>query len=125
MPNRNEEANQLALAQGPANESGDASNSDFLATLPDKCDEVELTLVTSMATWCSSCRKHIATLEHLKSQFPADSLCLLGLPVDETDSSEKLAEYQRLYKPPYEILSDWTPELVGEVKRHMLDEVGS
>ena len=125
LPPRSDDANQIALTEDTAKDSIDGTGRDFLATLPPKCDEVELTLVTSMATWCSSCKKHIATLQHLKSQFPADSLFLLGLPVDEADNGEKLAEYQRLYKPPYEILSDWTPELRGEAKRRMREHVGS
>lgn len=111
----------LAEQSQPSVETG----GEFLASLPERCEEVELTLLTSMATWCSSCKKHIATLKHLESQFPADSLCLLGLPIDDADTREKLTEYERRYQPPYETLSGWTRELVGEVKQHMRDAVGT
>ena len=60
-------------------------------------------LVTSMATWCSSCKKMKPQLQVLQDQL-SDRLTSYGFPMDENDSAENLKKYVSDNKPAYKLL---------------------
>ena len=119
-------AGQLATAFENAEESSDGSGFEVSRYLvdpqpvakaageksakPSKAAGVpksELTLFTSVATWCPNCRKQIPQLHLLRQEFTADQLGILGAAVDEGDSKEKLQQYILKNKPPYTLATPW------------------
>ena len=81
--------------------------------------EAQLRLYTTMATWCSACKRELPRLSRLRSRFSPDQLALFGVPVDTQDSAEKLSEYRREHRPLYRFLGTEGaehPELKGLLK---------
>ena len=68
----------------------------------------ELTLFTSVATWCPNCRKQLPQLHLLRREFTADQLGIFGAAVDEGDSKDKLQQYILKNKPPYTLVTPWS-----------------
>ena len=67
----------------------------------------DLTLFTSVATWCPNCRKQIPQLRLLRSKYTDDQLNIFAAAVDENDSADKLQQYVRKHKPPYKLATPW------------------
>ena len=67
----------------------------------------ELTLFTSVATWCPNCLKQIPQLRLLRQEFTADQLGIFGAAVDESDSKDQLQKYVQKNKPPYTLVTPW------------------
>ena len=65
--------------------------------------KAELTMYTSMATWCPNCLKRLPQLELLREHFAEDELAMAGLPIDENDDEAKLTAYMEEHQPPYEL----------------------
>ncbi len=87
-----------------------------------------LRMFTTMATWCPSCKAHLPMLRHLNTTLGENALDLVGIPIDETDTSEKLEEYVARFQPPYRLLAGLTSEdraqvnsiLAGQTKAEAL-----
>ena len=69
----------------------------------------QLTLYTSMATWCPNCVKRLPQLAMLRDHFSNDQLMLVGIPVDETDGKAKLTAYMKKHDPPYGLYRSISP----------------
>ncbi len=67
----------------------------------------ELTLFTSLATWCPNCRKQIPQLKLLRGEFTEAQLGIFGAAVDKEDSKEELQQYMLKNKPPYTLATPW------------------
>ena len=67
--------------------------------------KAELTIYTSMATWCPNCLKRLPQLGLLREHFAEDELAMAGLPIDENDDEAKLTAYMEKHQPPYELYS--------------------
>lgn len=119
-------AGQLVTAFEAAKESSDGSGFDIsqylIAPKPDakavltqetsvpratNGPKSELTLFTSVATWCPNCRKQIPQLHLLRREFTKDQLGIFGAAVDEGDSKDKLRQYVLNNKPPYTLATPW------------------
>jgi len=74
--------------------------------------ESDLTLYVSMATWCAACQSKLPVIEQIREQFSPDNLSIVAIPVDETDTSEKLQAYQDQFQPSYQLMIDRTDEQV-------------
>ncbi len=66
----------------------------------------QLRMVTTMATWCVSCKSELPQLEQLREGFAADELAMYAAPIDINDDSEKLSRYQDEYQPAYHLLAE-------------------
>jgi peroxiredoxin len=66
----------------------------------------KLTMFTTMATWCPTCKGELPQLAALRQAFSPDQLEMHGVPVDETDTQEKLANYVEENQPAYDLLTD-------------------
>lgn len=89
------------------------------APLLGLASDTQLTLVTTMATWCAACRAALPRLGRLRAVFPRDALALVGLPVDPRDDAGALRAYAMDHGPAYELLGPPAPE----VRRRVLAEV--
>ena len=58
-----------------------------------------LHLLTTMATWCKTCKGELPQLALLRRAFSSGELEMLGLPVDEDDRPADLDEYAREHSP--------------------------
>ena len=81
--------------------------------------EARLTLYTTMATWCPSCRRELPHLARLRALFGTDQLAMYGVPVDPKDSAEDLAQYTREHRPAYELLRDLTSTQLQELRANL------
>jgi hypothetical protein len=81
-----------------------------VATAPAK-----LRLHTTTATWCDACKKSLRQLGAIRAAFAETELLMLGVPVDEEDTSEKLAAYVAEYEPAYRMLPDLPESTVSAV----------
>lgn len=63
----------------------------------------KLNLITTMATWCPTCRAELPHLSRL-AEATGDKFQFYALPIDPEDGEEKLAKYEQEMRPPYEIL---------------------
>ncbi|MEO1997828.1 MAG: ASPIC/UnbV domain-containing protein [Planctomycetaceae bacterium] len=81
----------------------------------------KLRLYTTMATWCAACKRHLPQLQQLRREVAAESLAMYGIPIDETDDSEKLTSYVERNRPAYELLRDLTTEQRKDVEQLVAD----
>lgn len=58
----------------------------------------------TMATWCPACKDALPQVAFLKQQF-GERFHFIGLPVDASDTAEKISVYNEAYQPAYEILA--------------------
>ena len=79
-------------------------------SLDEELSDNNYYLVTSMATWCTACKKMAPQLQLLKEHF-GGQVGLIGLPNDPDESREKLDEYQASAKPAYEIHVDASDDM--------------
>ena len=82
-----------------------------------------LQLLTTMATWCPKCKAELPQIARLRQEFGADELTLLGVPIDEDDSTEKLVQYERKYAPAYELQKDLDDDQIEEVQQVIRDRL--
>ena len=66
----------------------------------------KLTMFTSMATWCPSCKRELSHLSRLRAAFGEETLAMVGVPVDLEDERGMLDEYVAENEPAYELRSD-------------------
>ena len=74
-------------------------------------------MYTTMATWCVACKRLQPQLEHLRSYYPNDELEMYGVPVDTTDTLDKLQTYMTTYQPPYELIWELTEQDRAKVEK--------
>lgn len=79
-------------------------NKPFLSPSPSTAP---LIVYTSMATWCPNCRKQIPQLERLRNHFSEQEVSLIGVPVDESETSAQLKLYMAERVPPYGLAGSW------------------
>jgi hypothetical protein len=83
--------------------------------------KARLKLVTTMATWCEACKGELPQVKRLRAAFDADTLEILGVPVDENDTTEMLEAYVRLNEPAYTMLTDLSDAQIAVVKQTVID----
>jgi thiol-disulfide isomerase/thioredoxin len=76
-----------------------------------------------MATWCPKCKAELPQIARLRQAFRADDLTLIGVPIDEGDSTKKLDQYERDYAPAYELRKDLNREQIDEVQQVIRDRL--
>jgi thiol-disulfide isomerase/thioredoxin len=76
-----------------------------------------LRVLTTMATWCASCRRELPRLTGLREALAGESVGFYGLPVSSEDTPEKLDAYLAEHSVPYQLL-----ETVPEDRRTALAE---
>jgi thiol-disulfide isomerase/thioredoxin len=86
-------------------------------------DGPRLQLLTTMATWCPKCKAELPQIARLRREFVADDLALIGIPIDEDDSPEKLEQYEREYSPAYELRRNLDAQQVDAVQQVIRDEL--
>jgi thiol-disulfide isomerase/thioredoxin len=64
-----------------------------------------LTMYTTMATWCPTCKGELPQLAALREAFGPDELEMRAVPVDPEDDAEKLEKYVAENQPAYVMLS--------------------
>jgi len=87
--------------------------------------EGELTMYTSVATWCPNCRKRLPLLNLLRERFSSSQLAMVGLPIDENDSEAKLTAYLNEHQPPYELHRSATPNERQVFSESVVQQIGS
>ena len=65
----------------------------------------KMAIVTSMATWCPTCKSHLPELAMLKERY-SERIEVFAIAIDKQDTTEKLQEYFQANSPPYELLPD-------------------
>ncbi len=65
--------------------------------------ETGITLIATMATWCTACVEEMPEFNALRDAFSADELTLRAVPVDAEDSAEMLTAWSEKHQPPYGI----------------------
>jgi peroxiredoxin len=78
-----------------------------------------ITLYVTMATWCPACTREITQERALRAAFGAETLALLGVPIDETEGPALLATYVEEMRPAYRLLAGVTAEERAAVKRQV------
>ena len=84
-----------------------------------------LFVFTTMATWCKSCKSHLPQLQYLTERTAEDDLSFFGVPVDESDSPEKLQLYVKENQPPYRLLEQLTAENRQMFSRVLADSLNT
>jgi len=69
-------------------------------------DSATLRIFTMMATWCPVCRAELPHLASIKEGLPGTGVALYGVPVDGSDTGEKLRKYAAENSPAYQLLAD-------------------
>jgi thiol-disulfide isomerase/thioredoxin len=83
-----------------------------------------LTLYTTMATWCASCRGELPQWAHLQAHLPAGSLDIVAVPIDEDDTVALLDAYVAEHRPAYRMLPPLTRAERAGVNVTVLAELG-
>lgn len=66
----------------------------------------ELTVVTTMASWCAACAKHQPLLSFLPTAFGKGEVGVVGFPIDREDSAEAVREFAARHKSTYPLMLD-------------------
>ncbi len=85
--------------------------------------DAPLRMVTTMATWCATCRGELPQLARLRDGFSSSELAMYAAPIDVNDDASKLAQYCEQNDPAYQLLADLPisqRELVQEVVKQEL-----
>ncbi len=69
-------------------------------------DGANLRVLITMATWCESCKKHLASIARLKKSCENAKVAFYGVPIDNTDTPAKLQEYVQRHDVPYRIIGE-------------------
>jgi peroxiredoxin len=80
-----------------------------------------LTMFTTMATWCPTCKGELPQMTAIRNAFGTDELAMHGVPIDPTDDAGKLARYVDENQPAYDLLTDLSRgdvEAVEQVVEH-------
>lgn len=78
--------------------------------------EPSLVLVTTMATWCPSCRRELPALQRLRTHFGPSELAMLAVPIDPEDDDDALDAYLMEVHPPYELLREDRPARTEDLR---------
>jgi thiol-disulfide isomerase/thioredoxin len=81
----------------------------------------QLQLYTTMATWCEACKSHLPQIQQLRSKLDSKSIGMYGIPIDESDDTNKLSKYVERYKPAYELLQELTDDQRKEIGQLISD----
>jgi len=71
----------------------------------------KLRVYTTMASWCTSCKKWLPQLSELRESLAQEDLAMYGVPIDVQDTSQVLANYAEQFKPAYELLAQLPPDV--------------
>ena len=82
-----------------------------------------LTLITTMATWCTACVTELPEFQRLREAFGEDELAMYSVPVDGEDSKEMLQSWLAEYTPPYELLTGIAKSEIDKVNETILSEL--
>jgi thiol-disulfide isomerase/thioredoxin len=74
-----------------------------------------------MATWCEACKSHLPQIQQLRSKLDSKSIGMYGIPIDESDDTNKLSKYVERYKPAYELLQELTDDQRKEIGQLISD----
>jgi len=85
----------------------------------------KLTMYTSVATWCPNCRKRLPQLKLLRERFSDTELAMVGLPIDENDSAEKLTAYIEKHRTPYDLYRSTGTAERSVFSSVIIEQVGS
>lgn len=66
----------------------------------------ELTVVTTIASWCAACAKHQPLLGFLPSAFEKGEVSVVGFPIDREDPSEAAREFALRHNAAYALMLD-------------------
>ena len=109
-PNRQGFGQQPYVVDRPGSPNRAASTADsswvLSGGLADTGDAARWKMYTTMATWCDACKREKTQLDFLRGCFSTDELVMYGVPVDKSDTPEKLQAYMSTYQPPYKLLAD-------------------
>jgi len=82
-----------------------------------------LRVLTTMATWCETCRGELPHFAKLRESFDEAEVQLLGIPVDSGDSRPMLEAWRQRYRPAYELQLELDDDEIAQVKRWVLSEL--
>ena len=85
--------------------------------------ETGITLIATMATWCTACVEEMPEFNALRQAFSPEELTMRAVPVDAEDSAEMLAAWSGKHKPPYEIAAGIERSEVDRVNEVTLAEL--
>jgi thiol-disulfide isomerase/thioredoxin len=86
-------------------------------------DPAPLRLLTTMATWCDSCKGELPQVAKLREAFDPAEVALVGIPVDEDDDTEKLSKYEAEYAPAYELRKSLPEQQIEAVRQTVLEDL--
>jgi thiol-disulfide isomerase/thioredoxin len=90
----------------------------------DLASESRLTVVTTMATWCAACRRHLPQWAFLREALHQDELRIVALPGDASETSGQLADYVKRHRPAYELITDSEPGFGETLTQLAVAELG-
>jgi thiol-disulfide isomerase/thioredoxin len=64
-----------------------------------------LRVYTTFTTSCPFCKKHLPLQQRLKDELASEGVDLVAIPVDETDDNNKLAAFNREWRPPSRLVN--------------------
>jgi thiol-disulfide isomerase/thioredoxin len=78
-------------------------------------------LLTTMATWCETCKGELPQLALLRQEFAETELAMVGLPVDEDDDVARLDAYVKSYSPAYSLRRRLSREERAKISQTVLE----
>lgn len=66
---------------------------------------MRLRVYTTFATSSASCKEHLPLQQRLKDELANEGVDLILIPIDEADDNNKLAAYNREWRPPTRLVN--------------------
>lgn len=92
-----------------------------LALAGDVGNGASLHMLTTMATWCDTCKGELPQIALLRSAFDEHELAIFGVPVDADDDAAKLDSYRKEHTPAYHLLDPLPDAQRTAVQRAVMD----
>jgi thiol-disulfide isomerase/thioredoxin len=80
-------------------------NDVFPIEVPGASTSTQLRIYTTTATWCAACIKHLPHVKLLKDTLASEGVEFIGVPIDEDDTTSKLQDFMKRWKPSYSLLA--------------------
>jgi thiol-disulfide isomerase/thioredoxin len=85
----------------------------------------ELTVVTTMASWCAACAKHQPLLGFLPEAFEKGEVGVVGFPIDREDPAQAVREFVSRHNSTYPLMLDPTVAQRDAIESILGDAAGT
>lgn len=107
---------QAVVASSPgAGQNLSVNRAAILGAAHSDRPDPELLVVTTMASWCTSCARHQPSVNELRAAFTPEQVEVIGFAADPEDPADAVREFLQRHKSAYPAIVAPTDELRADI----------